>query len=129
MLLEVWSQLVRAKEMLSSTDVMDRFMMVSRCHVDDFVDVTFQVPLAVNASSLAADDLVCLANHFGPEFFSNKGSQQQWHGQAFLGKVMAMSQRKNLGDITVRCYFTPDRIGILNSLAPKSVWRCLKITR
>ncbi|KAI8096315.1 uncharacterized protein BX664DRAFT_56457 [Halteromyces radiatus] len=130
LLLEVWSQMLRAKEMLSVNDVMDRFVMSTRCHVDDFVDVIFQVPLSVNTSSLGADDLVCMANHFGSDFFNKTTTEkhQQWHGKAFLGKVMAVSQRKNLGDITIRCFFTPDRIGILNSLSPKSSWRCLKIT-
>ncbi|ORZ14789.1 AAA domain-domain-containing protein [Absidia repens] len=113
LLLEVWSQFVRAKEMLNSSDVMDRFMMASRCHVNDFVDVTFQVPLAVNTTPLATDDLVCIANHFGPDFFSaaasGKNDHKQWHGKAFLAKVMAVTQRKSLAFFRLSSLLTVQR--------------------
>ncbi|ORX57635.1 hypothetical protein DM01DRAFT_134426 [Hesseltinella vesiculosa] len=130
-MIELWAQLQRSRDMLSASDTLDGLIMESRCHVDDFVDVTFRTPLGgslnsgVGVSSLAQDDLLCISNHFGSAFFSN--NRRQWHGKAFLAKVMSLTYRKSMGDLTVRCFFPSERIGLLNSLAPKSSWCAIKI--
>ncbi|CAO3634803.1 unnamed protein product [Cunninghamella echinulata] len=141
LLLEMWHQLIRAKESISTRDVMHRFILETRCHVNDFVDVNFLVPINTDIGMLSQDDLLCIANHFGPDFFTTttmiRGAAAAatadsegigWRKMAFLGKVMSVSQRKNKGDVTVRCYFPPDRITILNSLSPKSQWQVVKLT-
>ncbi|KAI8373222.1 uncharacterized protein BYT42DRAFT_579639 [Radiomyces spectabilis] len=132
LLLEAWMQIVRAKEALTDSDVIDRVLLESRCHVNDFVDVTFAVQPGVS-SSMMPDDLMCIANHFGPEFFGAKGTASAvertsgWKGRAFLGKVTNVVQKKNMAMVTLRCYFTPDRITLLNSLSPKTTWRALRL--
>ncbi|KAF7724220.1 DEAD-box type RNA helicase [Apophysomyces ossiformis] len=132
LLLEVWMQLVRAKESLSESDIIDQCILDNRCHVNDFVDVTFKIALG-SINGLSADDLVCVANHFGPDFFKSEDkpmdeTTKAWKGRIFLGKIMTITQKKNVGDVTVRCYFTHDRITLLNGLAPKTTWRMLRIT-
>lgn len=123
---ECWSQIERARETLTEADVLDRCTLNSRCHINDFVDVSFSVPLSLVTNNLQNDDLVCIANHFGADFFTET-DKSLWKGKAFLGKIMAITQTKNMGDITIRTYFTADKITLLNSLAPKTPWRMLRI--
>ncbi|KAG0190960.1 DEAD-box type RNA helicase [Apophysomyces sp. BC1034] len=132
LLLEVWMQLVRAKESLSESDIIDQCSLDNRCHVNDFVDVTFKIALS-SINGLSQDDLVCIGNHFGPDFFRPdekpfEETNRVWKERVFLGKVVSITQKKNVGDVTVRCYFTHDRITLLNGLAPKTKWRMLRIT-
>lgn len=135
LMLETWSQLLRAKEQLSQNDVLDRCIVEGRCHTNDFVDVTFGLPMSVITNNLSADDLICVANHFGHQFFdqissfSTSSHDHAWKGKAFLGKVMNINQKKNMGEVVVRCYFAGDRISILNSISPKTSWNILKIMR
>lgn len=135
LMLETWCQLLRAKEGLSQSDVMDRCIVESRCHTNDFVDICFALPMSMINNNLSADDLVCVANHFGPNFFTDVNSTNDtaekaiWRGKAFLGKVMVINQKKNIGEVTVRCYFASDRISLLNSISPKTTWHILKIMR
>lgn len=136
--LEAWVQIMKARETLSEADVIDNCMLDNRCHVNDYVDASFQVPLNY-FSSILVDDLVCVANHFGNEFFRkdelnhvaseplNKPST--WKGKSFLGKVMSVNHRKNITELVIRCYFPRDRILLLNSLMPKSIWRLLRVIR
>ncbi|KAI8875105.1 hypothetical protein K501DRAFT_234134, partial [Backusella circina FSU 941] len=124
---ECWSQVERARETLTEADVLDRCTLNSRCHINDFVDVSFSVPLSLVTNNLQTDDLVCIANHFGPDFFAADTQDSRWKGKAFLGKIMTITQTKNMGDITIRTYFTADKITLLNSLAPKTPWRMLRI--
>ncbi|KAI9490861.1 hypothetical protein BDB00DRAFT_835720 [Zychaea mexicana] len=136
LLLEVWMQLSRARETLSENDVIDRCILDSRCHVNDFVDVTFGVP-AGSVNSLIVDDLVCVANHFGNEFFRKDelnfimseplSKPTAWKGRCFLGKVTTVTQKKSISEVTLRCFFSPERIILLNSLSPKTNWRMLKL--
>jgi hypothetical protein len=129
LLLEVWMQLMRAKEEATESDVIDNCMIESRCNVDEFVDVTFQMTIA-SGRSLATDDLVFIANHFGSTFFNKSdGQHHKWVGKGFLSKVKSMVYKKDLADVTVRCYFPPSQMIMLNSLAPKSMWRALKLSR
>lgn len=129
LLLEVWMQLLRAKEEATESDVIDNCMIESRCNVDEFVDVTIQMTLA-SARALAIDDLVYVANHFGSTFFSKSdGQPHKWVGKGFLSKVKSMVNKRDLADVTVRCYFPPSQMTMLNSLAPKSIWRALKLCR
>ncbi|KAI8987866.1 hypothetical protein BDF20DRAFT_910411 [Mycotypha africana] len=128
LILETWCQLVRAKEQLSQNDILENCIVEGRCHTNDFVDVTFQLRMSLIMNNLTTDDLVCVANHFGPQFFQtdeNVGST--WKGKAFLGKVMSINQKKNIGEVVVRCYFAADRISLLNSISPKTSWNILKI--
>ncbi|KAF1805165.1 SEN1 N terminal-domain-containing protein [Mucor lusitanicus] len=133
LMLETWSQLLRAKEQLTQNDVLDRCIVEGRCHTNDFVDVTFGLPMSVITNNLSADDLICVANHFGNQFFdqissfSTPPNDHSWKGKAFLGKVMNINQKKNMGEVVVRCYFAGDRISILNSISPKTSWNILKI--
>ncbi|KAI9275791.1 AAA domain-containing protein [Phascolomyces articulosus] len=138
LLLEVWMQLLRARDALTENDVIDRCILDSRCHVNDFVDVTFGVPLN-SVNSLIIDDFVCVANHFGDEFFQRSNldyitsdeplqKPTSWKGRCFLGKVMAVTQKKSISEVTLRCFFSPERIILLNSLSPKTSWRMLKLT-
>ncbi|GAN07711.1 hypothetical protein MAM1_0172d07213 [Mucor ambiguus] len=133
LMLETWSQLLRAKEQLTQNDVLDRCIVEGRCHTNDFVDVTFGLPMSVITNNLSADDLICVANHFGNQFFdqissfSTPSNDHAWKGKAFLGKVMNINQKKNMGEVVVRCYFAGDRISILNSISPKTSWNILKI--
>ncbi|EPB85292.1 hypothetical protein HMPREF1544_07906 [Mucor circinelloides 1006PhL] len=133
LMLETWSQLLRAKEQLTQNDVLDRCIVEGRCHTNDFVDVTFGLPMSVITNNLSADDLICVANHFGHQFFdqissfSTPSHDNSWKGKAFLGKVMNINQKKNMGEVVVRCYFAGDRISILNSISPKTSWNILKI--
>jgi hypothetical protein len=134
LLLETWCQLLRAKEQLSQNDVLDRCLVEGRCHTNDFVDVTFGLPMSVITNNLSADDLICIANHFGHQFFDeissySTNSDLSWKGKAFLGRVMSINQKKNMGEVVVRCYFAGDRISILNSISPKTSWNILKIMR
>ncbi|RCI05707.1 hypothetical protein CU098_012281, partial [Rhizopus stolonifer] len=110
LILETWCQLLRAKEQLNQNDVLDRCIVEGRCHTNDFVDITFSLPMSVITNNLTPDDLVCVANHFGPHFFADN-DRVAWKGKSFL----------------VRCYFTTDRISLLNSLSPKTSWNILKI--
>lgn len=134
LMLETWCQLVRAKEGLSSSDVLDRCVVEGRCHTNDFVDVTFGVPMSMIGNNLSPDDLICVANHFGSSFFYNSNNTSDtenaiWRGKAFLGKVMHINQKKNIGEVIVRCYFASDRISLLNSVSPKTIWHIIKIMR
>ncbi|KAI9319888.1 AAA domain-containing protein [Dichotomocladium elegans] len=133
LLMETWMQLVRARESLSEDDIIDHCMLESRCHVNDFVDVTLTIPVS-SANNLVVDDLVCVANHFGNEFFRREEfitgivkKPSSWHGRYFLGKISNITQRKGLSNITMRCYFSPDQIIVLNSLTPKTQWRMLRL--
>ncbi|CAO3630759.1 unnamed protein product [Cunninghamella blakesleeana] len=141
LLLEMWHQILRAKEFLSTNDVMNGFILENRCHVNDFVDVNFTVPINVDISILSQDDLLCIANRFGPDFFTSttmirgaaaaaaaESRGHGWRAMSFFAKVISVSQRKNKGDVTVRCYFPSDRIRVLNSLSPKSKWQVIKVT-
>lgn len=129
LLLEVWMQLLRSKEEATESDVIDHCMIESRCNVDEFVDVTIQMTLA-SARALAVDDLVYVANHFGSTFFNKSdGQSNKWVGRGFLSKVKSMVNKRDLADVTVRCYFPPSQMTMLNSLAPKSMWRALKLCR
>ncbi|KAI8580660.1 hypothetical protein K450DRAFT_236672 [Umbelopsis ramanniana AG] len=128
LLLEVWMQLMRAKEEATESDVIDNCMIESRCNVDEFVDVTFQMTIA-SGRSLAVEDLVFIANHFGSSFFNKSdGQHHKWVGKGFLSKVKSMVYKKDLADVTVRCFFPPSQMIMLNSLAPKSIWRALKLS-
>ncbi|KAI8644405.1 hypothetical protein BD408DRAFT_124206 [Parasitella parasitica] len=132
LLMETWTQMLRAKEQLSQNDVLDRCIVEGRCHTNDFVDVTFALPMSVVTNNLSPDDLVCIANHFGHQFFNEISSYStnndpSWKGKAFLGKVMSINQKKNIGEVVVRCYFAGSRISILNSISPKTSWNILKI--
>ncbi|CEP07406.1 hypothetical protein, partial, partial [Parasitella parasitica] len=132
LLLEAWAQILRAKEQLSQNDVLDRCIVEGRCHTNDFVDVTFALPMSAITNSLSPDDLVCVANHFGRQFFDelasySTASDSSWKGKAFLGKVMSINQKKNIGEVVVRSYFASGRISILNSISPKTSWNILKI--
>lgn len=133
LILETWSQLVRAKELLTQNDVLHNCLVAGRCHTNDFVDVTFGLPMSVITNNLSQDDLICVANHFGSNFFSDMDEEvldkPTWRGKSFLGKVVTINQKKNLGEVVVRCYFASDRISILNSIAPKTSWDILKIMR
>ena len=138
LLLEVWMQLSRARSTLTENDVIDRCILDSRCHVNDFVDVTFGVPLN-SVNSLIVDDFVCVANHFGNEFFQRNEADRagteplqkatSWKGRCFLGRVVTVTQKKSISEVTLRCFFSPERIILLNSLSPKTSWRMLKLTR
>ncbi|KAI8140246.1 hypothetical protein BJV82DRAFT_563071 [Fennellomyces sp. T-0311] len=137
LLLEVWMNLLRARETLTENDVIERCIIDSRCHVNDFVDVTFTVTLS-SVNSLMTDDLVCVANHFGNDFFRRDEVSfilaephqrpASFKGRMFLGKIMSIIQRKIASEVTVRCFFSPDRIILLNSLSPKTTWRILRLT-
>lgn len=136
LMLETWSQLLRAKEQLSQNDVLERCLVEGRCHTNDFVDITFGVPMHLITNNLSPDDLICIANHFGPHFFpssSNYNSYDSektpWKGKAILGKVMHINQKKNMGEVVVRTFFASDRITLLNSFSPKTQWHILKIMR
>jgi hypothetical protein len=134
LILETWCQLLRAKEQLSQNDVLERCLVEGRCHTNDFVDVTFSLPMHLITNNLSPDDLICVANHFGPQFFSNSSSTYEnekttWKGKAFLGKVMSINQKKNMGEVLVRCYFASDRISLLNSISPKTQWCILRFMR
>jgi hypothetical protein len=134
LVLETWCQLLRAKEQLSQNDVLERCTVEGRCHTNDFVDVTFGLSIHLITNNLSQDDLICVANHFGPHFFSSSNNAYEnersaWKGKAFLGKVMNISQKKNMGEVVVRCYFASDRISLLNSISPKTQWCILKIMR
>ncbi|KAI8350314.1 SEN1 N terminal-domain-containing protein [Choanephora cucurbitarum] len=126
LILETWCQLQRAKEQLSQNDVLERCLVEGRCHTNDFVDITFGMPMSLIANNLSQDDLVCVANHFGPHFFSND-EMAPWRGKSFLGKVTSINQKKNMGEVVVRSYFTTDRISTLNSVSPKTSWCILKV--
>lgn len=127
LLLEVWMQLLRAKEEATESDVIDNCMIESRCNVDEFVDVTIQMTLA-SARALAVDDLVFIANHFGSTFFNKSDAHnKKYVGKGFLSKVKSTVYKRDLADVTVRCYFAPSQMTMLNSLAPKSIWRALKL--
>jgi hypothetical protein len=129
LLLEVWMQLLRAKEEATESDVIDNCMIESRCNIDEFVDVTIQMTLA-SARALAVDDLVFIANHFGSTFFNKADPQnKKFIGKGFLSKVKSTVYKRDLADVTVRCYFAPSQMTMLNSLAPKSIWRALKLSR
>lgn len=128
LMLETWSQILRSKEQLSQSDVLSGCIVEGRCHTNDFVDVTFGLPMSLINNNLSSDDLICVANHFGPSFFSTFEADV-WRGKAFLGKVMSINQKKNLGEVVVRCYFASDRINILNSISPKTSWFILRIMR
>lgn len=133
---ESWCQIQRAKEGLSQSDVLERCMVAGRCHTNDFVDITFIMPMHMISNNVSMDDLVCVANHFGQAFFTDstsltEGNQvnKAWKKRAFLGKVTSINQTKNMGEVCVRCYFTPDRIAVLNSISPKTHWSILRIMR
>ncbi|CEJ02391.1 hypothetical protein RMCBS344292_16398 [Rhizopus microsporus] len=134
LVMETWSQIQRAKESLSQSDVMERCLVVSRCHTNDFVDITFAMPMSLVTNNISIDDLVCIANHFGSAFFNDPTSltegteaMKPWRGRAFLGKVISINQTKNMGEVGIRCYFTSDRISVLNSVSPKTSWSILRI--
>lgn len=131
LMLETWTQLIRSREQLSQSDVLDDCLVEGRCHTNDFVDVTFGVPMSVINNNLSQDDLICVANHFGPNFFnsSSRNEKNAWRGKAFLGKVMSINQKKNMGEVIVRCFFASDRISLLNSISPKTSWHILRIMR
>ncbi|KAL0092760.1 hypothetical protein J3Q64DRAFT_1633897, partial [Phycomyces blakesleeanus] len=127
LLLEAWAQLIRSREALSESDVIDRWVLDSRCHVNDFVDVTFAVPLQC-VSKMSVDELVVVANHFGPEFFRpNRDGNSKWDAKSFLGKITVITQKRAVATITLRCVFLKDRITVLNSLSPKTSWRALSL--
>lgn len=127
LMLETWTQLLRSKEQLSQSDVMTGCLVEGRCHTNDFVDITFSIPMSVINNNLSQDDLICIANHFGPSFFSS--DKTGWKGKAFMGKIMAINQKKNMGEVVVRCFFASDRISLLNSISPKTSWHLLRIMR
>ncbi|KAG1414926.1 hypothetical protein G6F58_006718 [Rhizopus delemar] len=131
---EAWAQIQRAKEGLSASDVLEQCSVTGRCHTNDFVDITFALPMNMITNNISVDDLVCVANHFGSAFFNDPSqltdgsmSVKPWKGRAFLGKINSINQTKNMGEVSVRAYFGPDRISILNSLSPKTVWSMLRI--
>ncbi|RUS30371.1 SEN1 N terminal-domain-containing protein [Jimgerdemannia flammicorona] len=130
LLLEIWQQLMRAREEASESDIIEKCMIESRCNIDDFVDVDMRMDFAY-AKGLATEDLVFFANHFGPEFFrtsSSKDTEQKWRGKGFLGKVSSINFKRDLAHIVVRCCFATDQIYVLNSVAPKTLWRALKLS-
>lgn len=127
LMLETWTQLLRSKEQLSQSDVMSNCLVAGRCHTNDFVDITFSMPMSIITNNLSQDDLVCIANHFGPSFFIS--DRTAWKGKSFLGKVMSINQKKNMGEVVVRCFFAADRISLLNSISPKTSWHILRIMR
>ncbi|KAI9469009.1 MAG: hypothetical protein EXX96DRAFT_590092 [Benjaminiella poitrasii] len=130
LILETWCQLMRAKEQLSQSDVLDRCTVETRCHTNDFVDVTFRLPMSLITNNLSIDDLVCVADHFGSSFFIDHDSMEErtpWKGKSFLGKVVSINQMKNIGEVVIRCYFATSRISLLNSISPKTSWNILKI--
>lgn len=134
LMLETWCQLLRAKEGLSQSDVMDHCIVEGRCHTNDFVDITFGMTMSMIGNNLTPDDLICVANHFGPSFFTESSyttdaEKSAWRGKAFMGKVMSINQKKNMGEVVVRCYFASDRISLLNSVSPKTQWHILRIMR
>lgn len=135
LLLETWMQVVRAKEALQDYNIIDRCVLDSRCHVNDFVDVTMNIS-STSANTLAMDDLVCVANHFGGDFFAKEldfvrtdDKPSNWHGHLFLGKITTIVAKSTFSHVTMRCYFPAHRIKTLNALSPKSTWRMLKLTR
>ena len=135
LLLETWMQVMRAKDALQDYNIIDRCVLDSRCHVNDFVDVTMNLAVP-SANTLALDDLVCVANHFGGDFFNQEldfirtdDKPSNWHGHLFLGKITTIVAKMNFSHVTMRCYFPAHRIKTLNALSPKSTWRMLKLTR
>lgn len=130
LLLEVWMQLLRSREMLNENDIVDRCILHERCHVSDFVDLTFEVSISA-MNTFLQDDLICVANHFGADFFRRSDTKitSMRPGGYFLGKVQSTSQRQGIASITVRTFFPPDRITLLNSLSPKSSWRIVRMFR
>ncbi|KAI9006559.1 SEN1 N terminal-domain-containing protein [Phycomyces nitens] len=127
LLLEAWAQLLRTRETLSECDVFEGWEFDSRCHVNDFVDVTFAVPLQC-VSKMSIDELVIVANHFGPSFFRpNRDGNSTWNAKSFLGKITSITQKRAVANITLRCLFLKDRITVLNSLSPKTTWRALSL--
>ncbi|KAI7884330.1 hypothetical protein K492DRAFT_143014 [Lichtheimia hyalospora FSU 10163] len=134
LLLETWMQVMRAKDALQDYNIIDRCVLDSRCHVNDFVDVTMNLAVP-SANTLALDDLVCVANHFGGDFFNQEldfirtdDKPSNWHGHLFLGKITTIVAKMNFSHVTMRCYFPAHRIKTLNALSPKSTWRMLKLT-
>ncbi|KAG0762590.1 hypothetical protein G6F16_005643 [Rhizopus arrhizus] len=131
---EIWSQIQRAKESLSQSDVLEQCIVAGRRHTNDFVDIMFNWPMSLVTNYVSVDDLVCISNHFGSVFFNDPSSLTEegevtkpWRERAFLGKVASINQTKNMGEVTIRCYFTPNRIGVLNSISPKTSWSILRI--
>ncbi|KAI9247526.1 hypothetical protein BY458DRAFT_527126 [Sporodiniella umbellata] len=131
---ESWSQMQRAREGLSASDVLERCMVSGRCHTNDFVDISFMLPMHQISSHLSTDDLVCVANHFGSAFFEQPdqltegdATQKPWRRRAFLGKVMSIHQSKSMGEVCIRSYFTHERITVLNAISPKTLWSVLKV--
>ncbi|KAI7863339.1 P-loop containing nucleoside triphosphate hydrolase protein [Spinellus fusiger] len=126
LLLETWAQLARSREFLCEGDVLESWVLEGRCHVNDFVDVTFMVPLN-HVSKMSVDELVFVADHFGPGFFHQQGGDSSWKAKSFLGKIMSIIHKRAVADITMRCYFPKECITVLNSLAPKTTWKILRL--
>lgn len=131
LLLEIWQQLIHSRDEVNESDVIDNCVIDSRCHTDDFVDISIRMDLA-HAKALGVEDLIFFANQFGPEFFrpsSATDNDQQWKGTGFLGKVSSITSNRDVADILVRCRFPPARMYVLNSVLPKSKWKGLKLAR
>ncbi|KAI8983501.1 hypothetical protein BDB01DRAFT_791018 [Pilobolus umbonatus] len=131
LIIETWTQVIRAKESLAESEVMSSCKLENRCHINDFVDISFSAPMSTISNSISLDDLVCIANHFGANFFKESAIGQDgsklWNGKCFLGKVMSISQKRNMGEVVIRSYFPSDCILLLNSLSPKTAWDILRV--